>query len=134
MSSSVATAPGLRPASPEAMTSGRSLPSSAAPNVSMALPIRVGRGLEVAREGDVVLEGEVDDPVGRGGGGPQTLEVVEAARWTWAPAAAIASAEASERASPTTSWPASMSSGTTAEPIQPLAPVTNTRMSRSSSR
>ena len=50
-------------------------------------------------------------------------------RWTWAPAAAIASAEASERASPTTSWPASMSSGTTAEPIQPLAPVTNTRMS-----
>ena len=41
--------------------------------------VRVGGGLEVAGEGDVVLEGEVDDPVGRGGGGAQALEVVEAA-------------------------------------------------------
>ena len=33
-----------------------------------------------------------------------------------------------ERASPRTRWPRLMSSGTTAEPIQPEAPVTNMRM------
>ncbi|MGX1484612.1 hypothetical protein RKD45_003688 [Streptomyces griseus] len=49
-------------------------------------------------------------------------------RTTSAPAAVSAAAEASERASPTTWWPASMSSGTTAEPIQPDAPVTKIRM------
>ena len=37
-------------------------------------------------------------------------------------------AEASERASPTTWWPAPSSSGTTAEPMKPDAPVTKTRM------
>ena len=47
-----------------------------------------------------------------------------------APAASTAAAEASERARPWTSWPASRSSGTTADPIQPEAPVTNTRMGR----
>jgi hypothetical protein len=40
----------------------------------------------------------------------------------------MAAAEASERASPRTWWPALISSGTTAEPIQPEAPVTNMRM------
>src|SRR5205807_629765 len=49
-------------------------------------------------------------------------------RRTSAPVAARAAAEASERASPTTSWSAPSSSGTTAEPIQPDAPVTKTRM------
>ena len=39
-----------------------------------------------------------------------------------------AAAEESERANPTTWWPAVMSSGTTAEPIQPDAPVTRTRI------
>src|ERR1700683_1974882 len=47
---------------------------------------------------------------------------------TSTPAACRALAEASERASPTTSWPAAVSSGTTARPIQPDAPVTKTRM------
>ena len=41
--------------------------------------IGVGGGLEVPREGLVVLEREVDDPVGRAGGGTQGLEVVEGA-------------------------------------------------------
>jgi len=36
--------------------------------------------------------------------------------------------DASERASPTTSWPAASSSGTTADPIQPEAPVTKILM------
>jgi hypothetical protein len=41
--------------------------------------VRAGRRPEVAREGDVVLEGEVDDAVGRRGGGAQAFDVVEAA-------------------------------------------------------
>ena len=49
-------------------------------------------------------------------------------RQTSAPAAVKVAAEASERARPVTSCPAAMSSGTTAEPMCPLAPVTNTRM------
>ena len=46
-------------------------------------------------------------------------------------AAEQAAAEASERARPTTSCQASMSSETTAEPMKPVAPVTNTRMTTS---
>ena len=42
--------------------------------------------------------------------------------------AATAEAAASERASPRTWWPAPMSSGTRAEPIQPEAPVMKMRM------
>src|SRR5262245_32807802 len=49
-------------------------------------------------------------------------------RRTSAPLASSASAEASERARPRTVWPAANSSGTTAEPIHPEAPVTKTRM------
>ena len=49
-------------------------------------------------------------------------------RSTSAPRPATALAAASERASPRTWWPALMSSGTTAEPIQPEAPVTKMRM------
>ncbi len=35
-------------------------------------------------------------------------------------------ADESERARPPTLWPAAISSGTTADPTQPEAPVTNT--------
>ena len=49
-------------------------------------------------------------------------------RRTRAPAAVRASAEASDLARPVTSWPAAMSSGTTADPTQPDAPVTKTCM------
>src|SRR5215469_10819424 len=52
-------------------------------------------------------------------------------RSTSAPAAATAAADESDLASPTTLCPAPISSGTTAEPIQPDAPVTNTRMTTS---
>ena len=64
--------------------------------------VRVGGALEVAREGDVVLEREVDHAVGRGRARPQAVEIVERAALHLAPAAARAAAEASERASPTT--------------------------------
>ena len=39
--------------------------------------VSVGGALEVAGEGDVVLEREVDNPVGGGGGLAQAAEVVE---------------------------------------------------------
>ena len=81
--------------------------------------------------GEVVLEAQVDDGVGRLGAGAQAVEVVEAAAAGVAPAAMTAAAEASERARPTTVWPAASSSGTTAEPIQPDAPVTKRAWSSS---
>src|SRR3984885_7518285 len=49
-------------------------------------------------------------------------------RSTVTPAASSRFADSSERARPTTSWPAPISSGTTAEPIQPDAPVTKILM------
>jgi hypothetical protein len=64
--------------------------------------IRVGGALEVPGEGDVVLEGEVDDAVGRGRGIPQAVEVVEGAAMHLCPGGGEGAAEASERASPTT--------------------------------
>jgi len=45
-----------------------------------------------------------------------------------APIAFTVAPEASERAKPVTSFPALISSGTTADPMWPLAPVTKTRM------
>src|SRR3954470_14992415 len=53
-------------------------------------------------------------------------------RRTSAPSTATASAEASERARPTTWWPLSRSSGMTAEAMWPEAPVTNMRIEFSS--
>ena len=78
-SSSVATAPGLTPASPEAMTSGRSEPSRAAPSGGDRRAVGGGGGGKVARERLLVLEREVDDAVGRRGGVAQDVEVVEGA-------------------------------------------------------
>src|SRR5580658_2445742 len=49
-------------------------------------------------------------------------------RCTSAPAAAREAAPASERARPSTLCPAAINSLTVAEPTNPLAPVTNTRM------
>ena len=46
---------------PEAMSNGRSEPSSASPNTSIARTVGVDGALEVAGEGDVVLEREVHD-------------------------------------------------------------------------
>jgi hypothetical protein len=47
---------------------------------------------------------------------------------TAAPAAPHTAADESDRARPVTWCPAAMSSGTTADPMCPLAPVMNTRM------
>src|SRR5271165_2623258 len=49
-------------------------------------------------------------------------------RWTCAPASTNDLAPASERDRPITLWPALISSGISAVPINPVAPVMNTRM------
>ena len=61
------------------MTSGRSEPARASPKDSTARPVRVGSALEIAREGDVVLEGKMDHAVGGRSGILQGFEVVESA-------------------------------------------------------
>ncbi len=53
---------------------------------------------------------------------------VSSPRNTAAPVAATAFADSSERARPSTLCPAPSNSWTTAEPMNPDAPVTNTRM------
>ncbi len=91
--------------------------------------VGIGSALEVSREGHSRARTRGGSrrlsPPRRPAGSSRSSSVPGR---TSAPAVVIAWPEASERASPTTSWPASMSSGTTAEPIQPDAPVTKTRM------
>ena len=84
--------------------------------------------LETAAERQLVVEGEVDHALGRGGLFSKRFEVVEAA-------AAHLDARGGERGcggvragEPDDSCPAPSSSGTTADPIQPDAPVTKTRI------
>ena len=102
-SASVATRPGARPSSPEAMTNGRSEPASASPNVSTARRSASAAPWKSPGEGDVVLEREVDHAVRLGGGARAACRGRRGCRArTSAPAAARAAADASERARPTT--------------------------------
>jgi hypothetical protein len=87
-----------------------------------------GSGREAARECLLVLERQVDDAVGRRGGGAQLVEVVERPAERLGAGRGERGGRGVGAGEPTTSWPAPMSSATTAEPIQPVAPVTNTRM------
>ena len=57
---------------------------------------------QVARPHQVVLEREVDDAVGRLGGRPQPVEIVQVAAPDLGASRGEPPAEASERASPTT--------------------------------
>ena len=92
----------VSPASPEAITNGRSEPASASPSVSMARPVRGGGAGEVAREGASCLNARWMTPSDAAAAVAQPVEVVEVPRSASAPAAASAAAEASERASPMT--------------------------------
>ena len=76
----------------------------------------------------LVLEGQMDDAVGRRDRLPEAVEIVQVAAPDLGAQRLERQAEASERARPTTSCPDSRSSGMTAEPMCPLAPVTKTRM------
>ena len=73
----VGPAPGVRPAVPEAMTSGRPEPAKAAPRASTARRSASAAPREVAREDEIVPVRGVDDPVGRGRAGTQDVEIVE---------------------------------------------------------
>jgi hypothetical protein len=75
-----------------------------------------------------MAESEMDDAVGVRGRLGQVVQVIEVTRCTLAPSAVTAAAAVSDRARPTTSCPAAMSPGTTAEARWPDAPVTKTRM------
>ena len=83
------------------------------------------RGLEIV---EVVDEPQMDDAVRSGGARRQARRVVQVAAMDFCPGRREGLADASERASPTTWCPAERSSGTTAEPMNPDAPVTKTRM------
>jgi hypothetical protein len=73
-------------------------------------------------------EGGVDDGIRRGCSAAQTFQVLQIASMRLAPTASSDFAPASDRAIPRTWWPAPTSSFTTAEPMNPVAPVTNTRI------
>ncbi|MCP9970715.1 hypothetical protein [Actinomadura madurae] len=70
----------------------------------------------------------MDDAVGVGGGAAQDVEVVEGAAEYLGPGRGQGGGRAVGACEPDDLVAAPMSSGTTAEPIQPDAPVTRTRM------
>ena len=122
-SRSVAGRPGVTSVAPETT---KGLPEPARPVGERLDGPGVGprRGLGHAGHD----EGQVDDAVAVEGAGAQHVGVVQVAAQHLGAHVGDGWAEASERASPRTWWPAPMSSGTTAEPIQPEAPVTKMRM------
>ena len=64
-----------------------------------------------------MIEGEVHDAVGSRGGGAETVEVGELAAPHDGAGGFELGRRLSERARPTTSWPAPINSGTTAKPM-----------------
>ena len=125
--SSVAARPGpaLPIPVPEVMTSGRPDPASAAPSASMArlsLSQFAANREKSWSKAVWITPSDTAAPLRRLSGSSRSP------RCASAPAAASSRAPASERVSPSTWWPAPMSSATTAVPMKPVAPVTNTRM------
>ena len=122
-SRSVAGRPGVTSVAPE-ITRGLPEPARLVANVSMALAsVRVAASLTLGTTKARWMTPSLSRVPAR-----STPVSFRSPRSTSAPMPATALAEASERASPRTWWPALMSSGTTAEPIQPEAPVTKMRM------
>src|ERR1700689_263329 len=122
-SRSVAGRPGVTSVAPE-ITRGWPEPASPVTNVSMALAsVRVAASLTLGTTKARWMTPSLARVPAR-----STSVSFRSPRSTSAPRPATALAEASERASPRTWWPALTSSGTTAEPIQPEAPVTKMRM------
>ena len=122
-SRSVASRPGRTSVPPET-TRGLPEPARLAANVSMAVAsVRVAASVTLGTTKARWMTPSLSRAPAR-----STPVSFRSPRSTSAPRPAMASAEASERASPRTWWPALMSSGTTAEPIQPEAPVTKMRI------
>src|SRR6266849_4607805 len=127
-SCSVPTRPGASTTVAEAMTNGRSEPVRASPSASTArrsastAPRKSPERMRPALNARWITPSDAPAAPRRPPGSSRSP------RCTRTPAPVRAAAEASERARPVTSWPAPMSSGTRAEPIQPDAPVTKTRV------
>ncbi len=128
LSRSVDTCPGASPARPEARTKGRSVPASASPKVSTARRSASAAPRKSPEKAMSCLKARWITPSDAAAVFPRTSRSSTVPLTTSAPAAESAAADVSERASPTTWCPASTSSDTTAEPIQPDAPVTKMRM------
>lgn len=127
-SRSVPNRPGATIASirlPDVVTNGRPDPASTAPIASITWQSRSALAWNVEKS---CLNAVWMTPSHAAAPSRRLSRSSRSPRWTRAPASPRALAPASERASPRTSWPASMSSLTTAEPTQPVAPVTNTRI------
>ena len=95
--------------------------------------IRVGGALEVPRESDVVLEREVDHAVGRGSCIPQAVEVIERAEMHLCPGGSEGSGRGIRAGEPDDLMVRADELGNDGGTVQPDAPVTNTRMRRTSS-
>ena len=123
-SRSVAGRPGVASVAPE-ITSGLPEPARPPINVSMAAAsARVAASLTLGTTKARWMTPSLSRVPAR-----STSVSLRSPRSTSAPNSATAVPEASEHAeSPRTWWPALISSGTTAEPIQPEAPVTKIRM------
>ena len=127
-SCSVPTRPGASTTVAEAMTSGRSEPVRASPSASTARRSASTAPWKSPERTMSALNARWITPSDAPAAPRRPPGSSRSPRCTRAPASVRAAAEASERARPVTSWPAPMSSGTRAEPIQPDAPVTKTRM------
>jgi hypothetical protein len=122
-SRSVAGRPGLASVAPET-SKGLPEPARLVTNASMAAAsVRVAASVTLGTTNARWMTPSLSSAPAR-----STPVSFRSPRSTSAPKPATASAAASERASPRTWWPAPMSSWTTAEPIQPEAPVTKMRM------
>ena len=71
--------PGFRPATPEAIASGRSVPARASPSASIAAPSELTAVSKSPEKGDVVAEREVDDAVALAGRGAQHVKIPDIA-------------------------------------------------------
>src|SRR6266581_2976380 len=127
-SCSVPARPGASTTVAEAMTNGRSEPVRASPSASTARRSASTAPWKSPERIMPALNARWITPSDAPAAPRRPSRSSRSPRCTRTPTSVRAAAEASERARPVTSWPAPMSSGTRAEPIQPDAPVTKTRM------
>ncbi len=90
--------------------------------------IGVGGRLEAPRKGKAVIERKVDHAIRLSGRALKNVEIVGRASADFRSGSGQGGGGSIRAGQPDDRWPAPMSSGTAAEPIQPDAPVTNTRM------
>jgi hypothetical protein len=117
----------MRPV-PEVTASGRPEPASASPSASTACTFASMASAMLVVVSEMLLKAVWMTPSAAAAPARRLARSSMEPWCTVAPAAATAAAADSDLARPVTWCPASMSSRTTADPMNPLAPVTNTRM------